>query len=136
MSKKLTFEDGYNQALKDYEKNPNLEDLDYNFRYGLKGFWFNNPKKPKDYNLFGEETKNDYKVILTQYDKGYRKALDDIEERIVKMDEKEKLSLKANLSHCIGLLEIDGTNTKAKVKKELKRILDVYFKEENENKNQ
>ena len=52
------------------------------------------------------------------------------------MDDKEKSSLKANLSHYIGLLEIDGTNTKAKVKKELKRILDVYFKEENENKNQ
>ena len=52
------------------------------------------------------------------------------------MDDKEKLSLKANLSHCIGLLEIDGTNTKAKVKKELKRILDVYFKDDEEKKNQ
>jgi len=52
------------------------------------------------------------------------------------MDDKEKSSLKANLSHCIGLLEIDGTNTKAKVKKELKRILEVYFEEEKENKNQ
>ena len=50
------------------------------------------------------------------------------------MDEKEKSCLKANLSHCIGLLEIDGTNTKAKVKKELKRILDVYFKEEKNKK--
>lgn len=52
------------------------------------------------------------------------------------MDDKEKLSLKANLCHCIGLLEIDGTNTKAKVKKELKRILDVYFKDDEEKKNQ
>ncbi len=48
------------------------------------------------------------------------------------MDDREKLSLKANLSHCIGLLEIDGANTKAKVKKELKRILDIYFDEEKE----
>lgn len=48
------------------------------------------------------------------------------------MDDREKLSLKANLSHCIGLLEIDGTNTKSKVKKELKRILEVYFQEEKE----
>lgn len=51
------------------------------------------------------------------------------------MDDKEKSSLRVNLSHCIGLLEIDGTNTKAKVKKELKRILDVYFNDENEEKN-
>ena len=48
------------------------------------------------------------------------------------MDDREKLNLKANLSHCIGLLEIDGTNTKAKVKKELKRILEVYFEEKKE----
>lgn len=52
------------------------------------------------------------------------------------MDDREKLSLKANLSHCIGLLEIDGTNTKSKVKKELKRILEVYFKDDEEKKNQ
>lgn len=52
------------------------------------------------------------------------------------MDDREKLSLKANLSHCIGLLEIDGINTKSKVKKELKRILEVYFEEEKEKQNE
>lgn len=40
--------------------------------------------------------------------------------------------VQANLSHCIGLLEKDGINSKAKVKKELKRILDTYFDENEE----
>ena len=39
----------------------------------------------------------------------------------------------------IGLLEKDGINAKAKVKRQLKRLLDTYFAEEesqDENKNQ
>ena len=40
--------------------------------------------------------------------------------------------LQANLRHCIGLLDKDGINSKAKVKKELKRLLDTYFDEEDE----
>lgn len=47
--------------------------------------------------------------------------------------------LKGNLEHCIGLLEKDGINAKAKVKRQLKRLLDTYFAEEesqDENKNQ
>ena len=39
----------------------------------------------------------------------------------------------------IGLLEKDGINAKAKVKRQLKRLLDTYFAEEEsqeENKNQ
>lgn len=42
--------------------------------------------------------------------------------------------VKANLEHCVGLLEIDGVNSKAKVKKELKRLLDTYFEDEEEAK--
>lgn len=38
----------------------------------------------------------------------------------------------ANLSHCIGLLDKDGINAKAKVKKELKRLLDTYFEDDEE----
>lgn len=83
---KPTFEDGYNQALKDYESNKNLEDLAMTHAYGLKGFWFNNPKKPPSYDLWGNKSKtNDYKIIVTQYDKGYEKALDDIESGKVKV---------------------------------------------------
>ena len=52
------------------------------------------------------------------------------------MDDKEIKEIKRILRHCIGVLDIDGINSKAKVKNQLKRILDVYFKEEKENKNQ
>ena len=48
------------------------------------------------------------------------------------MEEKEINEIKMVLRHCLGILDIDGTNTKAKVKKELKRILEVYFEEEKE----
>lgn len=45
-------------------------------------------------------------------------------------DENIAYIVKANLEHCVGLLEIDGVNAKAKVKKQLKRLLDTYFDEE------
>ena len=52
-------------------------------------------------------------------------------------DENIAYIVKANLEHCIGLLEIDGVNAKAKVKKQLKRLLDTYFgDDEEENNNQ
>lgn len=50
------------------------------------------------------------------------------------MEDKEKLEIKAVLRHCIGVLDVDGINAKAKVKKQLQRLLDTYFeKEENNN---
>lgn len=82
MNNKLTFEDGYNQALKDYESNKNLEELWLNHCYSLKGFWFNNPKKPPSYDLWGNKIKtNDYITIVTRFDKGYEKALQDLEKK-------------------------------------------------------
>jgi len=80
---KLTFEDGYNQALKDYESNKNLEDLYMAHALGQKGFWWHNPKMPPNYNFIDgtEEKHNDYKFITTRYDKGYFKALDDLTEK-------------------------------------------------------
>ena len=80
--KKLTFEDGYNQALKDYER------FDHNLEY-LWGkpvtsvaFFYHNPKKPNKKTDWGEEiehSKNDFKTIYTKYDQGYDKALEDLE---------------------------------------------------------
>lgn len=81
---KLTFEDGYNQALKDYKKNPDIDELLNDYAWGLTGFWFHNPKARPRYDIYGNEIKtNDYKVIITKYDKGYKKALDDIEKKKV-----------------------------------------------------
>ncbi len=74
-----TFEQGYNQALKDYESNKNLEDLYVTHALGQKGFWYNNPKMPPNYDAWGNKSKyNDYKFITTKYDKGYFKALEDL----------------------------------------------------------
>ena len=76
---KLTFEDGYNQAYQDFKKNPDVDKLLYDYALGLTGFWFHNPKARPRYDIYGNEIKtNDYKVIVTKYDKGYRKALDEI----------------------------------------------------------
>lgn len=83
---KYTFEDGYNKALKDYEENPDIDKLLTDYAFGLTGFWFNNKKEKPMYDIYGNETKyNDYKVIITQFDKGYKKALDDIESGKVKV---------------------------------------------------
>ena len=38
--------------------------------------------------------------------------------------------VQANLKHCIGILDKDGVKAKAKVKRQLKRLLDTYFSEE------
>ena len=57
----------------------------------------------------------------------------------MKFDKNVVYIVKGNLEHCIGLLEKDGINAKAKVKKQLKRLLDTYFAEEEsqeENNNQ
>lgn len=48
----------------------------------------------------------------------------------MKFDKNVVYILKGNLEHCIGLLEKDGINAKAKVKRQLKRLLDTYFQEE------
>lgn len=52
------------------------------------------------------------------------------EKNPIKFDETVVYILKGNLEHCIGLLDKDGINAKAKVKKQLKRLLDTYFAEE------
>ena len=44
--------------------------------------------------------------------------------------------VEANLRHCIGLLDKDGINSKAKVKKELKRLLDTYFEDDENEESQ
>ena len=57
----------------------------------------------------------------------------------MKFDKNVVYIVKGNLEHCIGLLEKDGINAKAKVKRQLKRLLDTYFAEEEsqeENNNQ
>lgn len=54
------------------------------------------------------------------------------EKNPIKFDETVVCILKGNLEHCIGLLEKDGINSKAKVKKQLKRLLDTYFEDEEE----
>ena len=77
---KKTFSDGYDDALRDYEKNPNLYKLKREFVFSVKGFWYNNPKMPTCYDLWGNKEKNnDYKIIVTRYDKGYKAALEDLE---------------------------------------------------------
>ncbi len=43
--------------------------------------------------------------------------------------------VQANLKHCIGILDKDGVKAKAKVKKELKRLLDTYFEDDDEEVN-
>ena len=43
--------------------------------------------------------------------------------------------VQANLNHCIGVLDKDGAKAKAKVKKELKRLLDTYFEDDDEEVN-
>lgn len=48
----------------------------------------------------------------------------------MKFDKNVVYIVKGNLEHCIGLLEKDGINAKAKVKRQLKRLLDTYFAEE------
>ncbi len=48
----------------------------------------------------------------------------------MKFDKNIVYIVKGNLEHCIGLLEKDGINAKAKVKRQLKRLLDTYFSEE------
>lgn len=48
----------------------------------------------------------------------------------MKFDKNIVYIVKGNLEHCIGLLEKDGINAKAKVKRQLKRLLDTYFAEE------
>jgi len=47
-------------------------------------------------------------------------------------DENIAYIVKANLEHCVGLLETEGAKSKAKVKKQLKRLLDTYFDDEEE----
>lgn len=80
---KKTFEDGYNQALKDYEECKDIEKLWNEFPYSINGFWYHNPKKPAYYDMYGDYVhNNDYKAIITRYDKGYKKGLEDIEKRI------------------------------------------------------
>ena len=76
---KKTFEQGYNQALKDYEKKKNLEELRMVHAWSQPGFWYHNPKMPPMIDLKDNVSKtNDYKFITTKYDKGYFKALDDL----------------------------------------------------------
>lgn len=53
----------------------------------------------------------------------------------MKFDKNVVYIVKGNLEHCIGLLDKDGINAKAKVKKQLKRLLDTYFDEEDEEEN-
>lgn len=48
----------------------------------------------------------------------------------MKFDKNVVYILKGNLEHCIGLLEKDGINAKSKVKRQLKRLLDTYFAED------
>lgn len=52
----------------------------------------------------------------------------------MKFDKNVVYIVKGNLEHCIGLLEKDGINAKAKVKRQLKRLLDTYFEEDEEPK--
>ena len=80
---KKNFEDGYNKALKDYEECKDIEKLWNEFSYSINGFWYHNPKEKPSYDIYGNELKhNDYKVIITRYDKGYKNGLQDIEKRI------------------------------------------------------
>lgn len=44
--------------------------------------------------------------------------------------------VQANLTHCIGVLDKDGVKAKAKVKKELKRLLDTYFEDDENEESQ
>lgn len=69
-----TYEDGYNQALKDYEelkrnKHESIyQELFISHAWSLKGFWYTKKNGERD-----------YKVIITRYDKGYERALLDKE---------------------------------------------------------
>lgn len=53
----------------------------------------------------------------------------------MKFDENIAYIVSENLKHCIGLLDTQGTKAKPKVKKQLKRLLDTYFDEEDEEEN-
>lgn len=52
------------------------------------------------------------------------------------MEDKEKLEIKAVLRHCIGVLDVDGINSKAKVKNQLKRLLEIHFKDDEKGKSE
>lgn len=67
------YELGYEKAFEDFKKATDtdtiLMGLWMDYAYRLTGFWYN------------KNGKQDYKVIVTKFDKGYAKGLEDIEHK-------------------------------------------------------
>ena len=101
-----TYEQGYNQALKDYETNKDIEELRMIHAWSQTGFWYHNPKMPP---MLSDPTSknNDYKFITTRYDKGYFKALEDIEKK-----EQEEHPLQKRIDDFLGGLNERRTKSK------------------------
>ena len=86
--------------------------------------------------VFGKDYMNKCPKLNAVYDK-VKHELDNLhrESNPIKFDENVAYIVSANLENCVELLSKDGINAKAKVKKQLQRLLDTYFEEE-ENNNQ
>ena len=86
---KRTFEEGYALAMKEWEESSkdaeSLEKLEMELEAfpQCAGFWYHNPKIPNRKNIWGKEDPlNDYKFILTRFEKGYLKAIDDLRNKL------------------------------------------------------
>lgn len=84
---KHTFDEGYALAMKKWEESSknaeSLEKIEDELETYPMGFWYHNPKIPNRKNIWGKEDPlNDYKVILTRFDKGYLKAIDDLRNKL------------------------------------------------------
>ena len=84
-----TFDEGYALAMKKWEESAkdaeSLDKLEMELEAypQCKGFWYHNPKKPNRKNAWGEEIPlNDYKFILTRFDQGFMKAIDDLRSKL------------------------------------------------------
>lgn len=91
-----------------------------------------------DYDIvvFGKDYMNKFPKLNAVYNK-VQHELENLhhENNPIKFDENVAYIVGANLENCVELLAKDGINAKAKVKKQLQRLLDTYFEEE-ENNNQ
>ena len=89
--------------------------------------------------IFGKEYMNKFPKLEAVYNK-LEYELENLhhESKPIKFDDNGAYIVKANLERCVGFLDEDGVNSKAKVKKELQRLIDTYFEDDEtqENNNQ
>ena len=84
---KRTFDEGYALAIEMWDKSTkdaeSLEDIERRLYVYPTAFLYHNPKKPNRIDACGhEDPLNDCKTILTRFDQGYLKALDDLRRKL------------------------------------------------------